>query len=38
METCIQYNRRTKGTDHITLPFIPDEDLVEDLVAGAFKR
>ena len=38
METCIQYNRQTKGTDHITLPFIPDEDLVEDLVAGAFKR
>jgi urocanate hydratase len=38
METCIQYNRQRKGTDHITLPFIPDEDLVEDLVAGAFKR
>jgi len=38
METCIQYNEQRKGTDHITLPFIPDEDLVEDLVAGAFKR
>ena len=37
IETCIQYNRHRKGTDHITLPFIPDEDLVEDLVAGVFE-
>ena len=38
METCMQYNQHRKGTDHITLPFIPDETLVEDLVARAFKR
>ncbi len=38
METCMQYNQHRKGTDHITLPFIPDETLVEDLVAEAFKR
>jgi len=38
METCMQYNQLRKGTDHITLPFIPDETLVEDLVAEAFKR
>ena len=38
METCMQYNQHRKGTDHITLPFIPDENLVEDLVAEAFKR
>ncbi len=37
METCMQYNRQRQGSDHITLPFIPDEDLIEDLVAGAFK-
>ena len=37
IETCIQYNQHRKGTDHITLPFIPDEDLVEDLVAGVFE-
>ena len=37
METCMQYNRHRQGTDHITLPFIPDENLVEDLVAEAFK-
>ena len=38
METCMQYNQHRKGADHITLPFIPDETLVEDLVAEAFKR
>ncbi len=38
IETCMQYNQHRKGTDHITLPFIPDENLVEDLVARAFKR
>jgi urocanate hydratase len=38
METCMEYNEQRKGTDHITLPFIPDEDFVKDLVAGAFKR
>jgi len=37
METCMQYNRQRQETDHITLPFIPDEDLLEDLVARAFK-
>ncbi|MGB6011390.1 MAG: urocanate hydratase [Desulfobacterales bacterium] len=37
METCMQYNQHRKGADHITLPFIPDENLVKDLVAEAFK-
>jgi urocanate hydratase len=37
VETCMQYNRQRLGTDHISLPFIPDEDFIEDLVAGAFK-
>jgi len=37
METCMQYNRQRQGTDHITLPFIPDEDLIKDLAALAFK-
>lgn len=34
--TSIQYNKNAKGEDHITLPFIPDEALVKDLVAKAF--
>jgi urocanate hydratase len=35
--TCIEYNRERKGTDHITIPFIPDEDLIEGLVEIEFK-
>jgi urocanate hydratase len=37
IETCVAYNEERKGTDHITLPFIPDENLVKDLVTKAFK-
>ena len=33
IETSIAYNLTRKETDHITLPFIPDEGLVEGLVA-----
>ncbi len=32
METCIEYNRDRKDTDHITIPFVADGDLIEDLV------
>lgn len=38
IETGIEHNRKRKGIDHITLPFIADEKLVEDLVAEAFKK
>ena len=34
--TCINYNQQRTGSDHITLPFIPDEGFVKDLVAEAF--
>jgi urocanate hydratase len=37
IETCIAYNETRKGFDHITLPFIPDEHLIKELVAKAFK-
>jgi len=37
IETSIKYNEMRKGADHITLPFIPDEKLIEDLVAKAFR-
>ena len=38
IETCIEYNNMNKGTDHITLPYIADENLVSSLVDEAFKN
>ena len=38
IETGIKHNEKRKGADHITLPFIADEKLVEDLVADAFTK
>ena len=38
IETSIQYNESHQGSDHITLPFIPDESLIKDLVAEAFVK
>jgi urocanate hydratase len=37
IETAITYNTKQKGIAHITLPFIPDERLIQDLVATAFE-
>lgn len=37
IETCIEHNARFKDTDHITLPFIPDEKLIEKLVDNKVK-
>jgi urocanate hydratase len=34
--TCIEHNKVNKGTDHITLPYIPKENLVKNLVSEAF--
>ncbi len=34
--TSIEYNQNNPGTDHITLPYIPDESLVKSLVEKAF--
>ena len=38
IETSIRYNELRKGADHITLPYIPDEKIVQDLVAGKFEK
>jgi urocanate hydratase len=38
IETSITYNELRQGADHITLPFIPDENLIKDLVAEAFVK
>ncbi len=36
METCIEYNRNYADAGHITIPYIPKDDLVKELVAGVF--
>ena len=36
IETAIKYNDMRRGSDHITLPFLTDENLVAELVARAF--
>jgi urocanate hydratase len=38
IETSIKYNVERKGLDHITLPFIADEELIEGLVSKAFEN
>ena len=37
IETCIAYNEARQDTDHITLPFLPDEELIKELVAKNYK-
>ncbi|MFZ5352477.1 MAG: urocanate hydratase [Bacillota bacterium] len=36
--TSMEYNKDNQGTDHITIPFIPDEKLIKDLVSKAFEK
>lgn len=38
VETCMKYNRDSGGNGHITIPFIPDEDLVRNIVGKAFEN
>jgi urocanate hydratase len=38
IETCIEYNKNYTGGGHITIPFIPKEELIKELVAKAFKK
>jgi urocanate hydratase len=38
IETCIQYNKLRKGSDHITLPYLAEERLIADLVGEAFAK
>jgi urocanate hydratase len=32
IETSIKYNKEFKDTDHITIPFLVNEDLIKELV------
>lgn len=38
ISTSIEYNKEYGDTDHITLPFIPKEDLVKNLVKKVFEN
>jgi urocanate hydratase len=38
IRTCMEYNRENSGKDHITLPYIPDEELISSAVHDAFDR
>lgn len=38
IETCISYNEEFKDTDHITIPYIANEELVTKLVEENYKR
>ena len=37
IETVIEYNNNNKGTDHITLPYIADDDLIKKIIAEKIK-
>ncbi len=37
METCVEYNE-IRTEDHITIPFVPDEDLVKKLVEEKYNK
>jgi urocanate hydratase len=36
IDTSIQYNERRKGSDHITIPYIADDQMIEKLVTQKF--
>jgi urocanate hydratase len=38
IDTSIQYNAMRKGSDHITIPYIADDKMVEKLVTKAFAK
>ncbi|MGI5922089.1 MAG: urocanate hydratase [Syntrophomonadaceae bacterium] len=38
METCVEYNQKYAEQGHITLPYIPDEKLIQETVAKAFDK
>ena len=38
IETSIAYNKMRRDSDHITLPYLADVRMVEDLVADAFEK
>jgi len=38
IKTCIEYNSKHKETDHITIPYVADENLVKKLVDKTYEK
>lgn len=38
IETVVEYNKMNKGTDHITIPYIADENMVKEAVKKVFNK
>ena len=38
MEVCRTFNEANKGVGHVTIPYLPEESLVKDVVSSAFKK
>jgi urocanate hydratase len=38
MKTSIEYNKINKGSDHITLPFIPEEEMIRNVMVNCLKK
>lgn len=38
IDTCVEYNHMRKGKDHITIPYIPNEEMIKNLVAKEYKE
>jgi urocanate hydratase len=36
--TCVEFNKQYAGAGHITLPYIPREELIKTIVSQAFKK
>ncbi|RAO99880.1 urocanate hydratase [Petrotoga sp. 9PW.55.5.1] len=38
VQTCINYNKENKNTDHITIPYIANKNMVKELVAKYYNK
>ena len=38
IDTCIEYNKNYEGEGHITIPFVPREELIKEIVDKVFKK
>ena len=38
IETVLEFNEANKGTDHITIPYLANEDSVKNAVAKIFNK
>jgi len=38
IKTVIEYNKQFKDTDHITIPYLPHEDFISELVDAGYKK